>query len=202
MEIKTRFLDHETLEVTGAVNGSEARGVAQKVTERRTGLVSHFIGLTYKVTLLDPRPSPEPIFTEAMARGVQLSDGEVQWNNEAQAWMIHGVDIPSHWLNENAPVANKTMFMVAARTMDMSTGIQRVQIDAARYVVADNVVDAIEAMAMFLDRGEHGTPVVEREGALTFAGYPGTTVPRFVACTSHANDRLRIADPSGAVITA
>lgn len=201
MEIKTRFLDHETLEVTGAVNGTQARDVAQDVTERRTGLVSHFTGQTYKVTLLDPRPSAEPIFSEAMARGVKLTDEEVEWDHQAQAWMVHGVTIPEHWLAANAPV-NKTMFMVAARTTDAGTGVQRVQIETARYVVADNVVAAIEAMAMFTDRGEFGAVEFQREGALTFAGYPGTTSPRFVACTSHVNQRLRIADPIGAVITA
>lgn len=201
MDIKVRFLDHETLEVTGAVNGTHARDVAQDVTERRTGLVSHFTGQTYKVTLLDPRPSPEPIFSEAMARGVQLSDGEVEWDREVQAWAIHGVAVPS-WLGENAPVKDKVMFMVATRNVDTTKRVHQVQVETARFVLADNVVDAINAIAMFEDQGKFGVPEVAREGALTFARYPDAVGFRFVACTSHVNDRLRIADVTGAVITA
>lgn len=201
MEIKTRFLDHETLEVTGVFNGSHAREVAERVSQRRTGMVSMFTGTQYKVELLDPRPSPEPIFAEARARGVILTDGEVEWDSEADAYAIHGVPIPS-WMGENAPVKDKVMFMVATRTVDTSKRVQQVQIETARFVLADNVVDAINAIAMFEDQGEFGAPEIAREGALTFARYPDAAGFRFVACTSHVNDRLRIADVSGAVITA
>lgn len=202
MEIKTRFLDHETLEVTGADNGTHARDIAQDVTERRTGLVSHFTGQTYKVTLLDPRPSPEPIFAEARARGVILSDGEVEWDHEAQTYAIHGIPIRS-WMGQNAPVKDKVLFMVATRRVDGTGRVVQVQIETARHVLADNVVDAINALAMFEDQGRHGVPVIgSRQGALAFARYPDQNEYRFVACTSHVNERLRIADVTGAVITA
>lgn len=201
MEYKVRYLDHELLEVVGAMNGTHARDIAQDVTERRTGLVSHFTAQTYQVTLLDPRPSPEPIFTEAMARGVQLADGEVTWDRDAQAWAIHGVPVPT-WMDANAPVQGKTMFMVATRGVDTTKRVQQVQITTARFVLADNVVDAINAIAMFEDQGKYGVPEIVREGALTFARYPDEAGFRFVACTSAVNDRLRIADVTGAVITA
>jgi len=210
MPVTTRYVDDDTLEIVGAIDGFHARDVAQDLTERITFSISQHGEQTYRVTLGNPRPAATSIYREARARGVHLDDGDVVWNRHAQRWIIDGRDAGA-WLDAHTPA--KIMFVVAARTIDKSGRWQQVTIQEARYVLADNAVDAIKALALFADGVEVGELEIQTEGALTFAAYKGTSAltfgvyggtsaPRFVACTSETNKRLMIADPTGAVITA
>jgi len=190
------------IKVMGAVDADHARSLVREDTKRDVRGVTRMDKGVFHVELGLPMESPSPIYAEAKARGVILHPGDVVWDQTALAWTIEGMD-PAEWLDAMAPVQQKVMYMVAARVpVDPDSRVQQVQIETARHVLADNVVDAINALSMFLDGTQFGVPVIERQNALTYARYPGTVTPRFVACTGAVNQRLRIADVTGAVITA
>jgi hypothetical protein len=198
--ISTHRISALIVRVSGASTPDEARQAIREHQKREPKMVTAMDHGVYHVELGTPTVSPAPIYAEARARGMRLDHDDVQWDSDEQAWTIDGME-PSEWLDAMAP-SDKVTYMVATRVMDHTRKVAQVRIENARYVIADNVVDAIKAVAQYEDHVEGSDVVIQREGALTFAGYPGTETHRFLACTSEVNRRLKIAEITGALLTA
>lgn len=198
-------LSDDVVRVAGTIAARRAAEAAAAETLREPLTITPTDDAVHHVYLGPPTVSPEPIFNEARARGMELPHDAVEWDNAQCAWTIDGMD-PTDWLDAMSPVEDHTMYVVIARDMKVIDGLSTVVIDAARYVLAPDVMAAITGMAQFLDAIEYvdhgGAPEhVATEGALTFAAYPGASAPRFLACTAADNRALMLADPHGAVLT-
>lgn len=198
--LSTHRISALIVRVTGASTADEARQAIRDGHKREPKMVTNMDHGVYHVELGVPTVSPAPIYAEARARGIRLDHGDVQWDDQEQAWTIDGME-PTDWLDSMAPT-EKVTFMVATRSVDPTRRVRQVRIETARLVIADNVVDAIKAVAMYEDRVDGSDVAITREGALTFAGYPGSEQHRFLACTREVNQRLKIAEITGALLTA
>lgn len=198
--ISTYALSEHVTRVVGAADESVAAKTVREHIKREPVAVAKTDDGVHHVEMGPPTVSPFPIYAEARARGIQLDHDDVQWDHDEAAWTIDGM-APGDWLDAMAP-SQKVTFMVATRGIDTTRKVRQVRIETARLVIADNVVDAIKAVAQYDDGVEGADVVIQREGALTFAGYPGTETHRFLACTSEVNRRLSIAEITGAVLTA
>lgn len=200
MDTTMRRISPLIISVYHAVDEGHAAHVVRDQYKREAKAIVLMDTGVYHVEVGPPTESPFWVYAEARARGIQLDHDDVQWDDVARGWMIDGME-PTDWLDAMAPT-EKVTFMVATRSIDPTRKVRQVRIETARLVIADNVVDAIKAVALYEDRVDGSDVAITREGALTFAGYPGSEEHRFLACTREVNQRLKIAEITGALLTA